>query len=213
MTRHGQDGFTLIELLLAMTFFSFIMMFIVIGFIQVNRSYVRGQTVNEVQNSAREVIEILSSIIRSADGSSVEVYDDVSGPLRLCAGSVRVGWNMAVDSSSGTFTTDTYGDVGRDYSIAVSPWNAELCPDPIDLHSGGLEDTISLVSDHVIIQYLDIDRIGPTNSFKIVVVISTDALLNPDDFSEFGANATCEIRRGDQFCDVARIETVVTARN
>ena len=204
-----QKGFTLVELILAMAFFSFILLFVIVGFVQINRSYTRGITTKEVQNTARELMENICLAIRNSEANSIETFNTVPGRLRLCAGTTRFGWNMA--DAGGNFTSEVYGDTGG--IISISRTSTGACQDPIALNASGGNGTQSLVPDNIVVQYLEVRRLGTSNSYTVELVISTDGRANPLDFSTFGPNATCDIQTGDQFCDVARLETVVTARN
>lgn len=207
MIKRNQEGFTVVELLLAMSFFSFIMLFVIYGFVQINRSYVRGLTVREVQVTARNVIGELGNTIRGVSANDL----DLSVPNRLCIGSVRYAWNMVNSDESG-FTSETYGDSIDEITLVRSSAPA-LCAEPILRQPGQNNgDSVSLMDDKLIVQYLDISRIASTSAFRITLVISTDGFSHGD-FSQIGENAFCETRKGDQFCDVARLETVVTARN
>lgn len=198
-------GFTLIELILAMAFFSFVLLFVVTGFIQINRSYTRGITVKEVQTTARELMETITTTIRNAEANSVETYNSIPGRLRLCVGTTRIGWNMP--DAGGNFTSETYTDTGSPITIVKTETGA--CTAGITQNT----NSRALVQDDIVVQHLNVTRLGTSNSFRVTLVISTDGRTNPTDFSAFGVNATCEIRTGDQFCDIARLDTVVTARN
>jgi prepilin-type N-terminal cleavage/methylation domain-containing protein len=203
-----QNGFTIIELLLAMAFFSFILMLVVAGFIQINRSYTRGLTVKQVQNSARSVIDEISSAIRDAEpGDVLPASSATNPPFRLCIGGIRYAWNQA-NASNNALTTDAFSDTGARISLARTNDGAP-CNNPIQQQPSGAE-TVTLLDDTLALQYLNVSRIGTTNSFKISLVLST---ANSNDFTGFGLNAACTIQTGDQYCDVAKVETVVTTRN
>lgn len=204
-----EKGFTIVELVLAMAFFSFILLFVIVGFVQINRSYTRGLTTRSIQNAAREVIDDISLAIRNAEANSVETHNTVPGDLRLCVGSTRLGWNMS--DTAGNFTAETYGDTGDVFSLTRTTSGA--CLDDINENASGGNGTQSLLDDGIVVQHLSVVRLGTSNSFEVTLIVSTDGRANPNDFSSFGINAECDIQTGDQFCDVARIDTVVTARN
>ncbi len=185
---------------------SFILLFVIVGFIQINRSYTRGITTKEVQSIARDVMEELSRAIRDAEASSI---DTTSSNQRMCVGSLRYAWNMYNPG----LTNDTFADDGSEFITLVRTDEPGLnCNGDVN-ETPGTGATTKLLPDNLMIQYLDIDRIGSTNSFSVTLVISTDGRTFPDDFSATGLNAACEIQTGSQFCDVALLETVVTTRN
>lgn len=65
MHKHNSEGFTLIELLLAMTFFTFILLFITAGFIHISRVYQSGVITKNAQNTLRDIFENLNRDARS----------------------------------------------------------------------------------------------------------------------------------------------------
>lgn len=212
-----EKGFTIVELVLAMAFFSFILLFVVVGFVQINRSYTRGITVKEVQNSTRFILGTISDVIRNADANSITTINDPRRG-RVCADGVRVAWNHF--DSAGNYGTDTALNTppGQDlYSVVLTTHDTGVCGDQIDATGGSssIAGYENLTQQDIVAQHISVNRIGASNSYRVIIVMSSDARLtgNPDDFSSFGINATCEIQTGDQFCDVARIDTVVTARN
>jgi len=83
----SQTGFTLIELLLAMTFFSFMLIFIAAGFIQINRIYQSAVVTKNAQNTTRAIFEQMSRDAK--DGSTLFVQaPDASGSFCFGVGDV-----------------------------------------------------------------------------------------------------------------------------
>lgn len=71
-------GFTLVELLVAMAFFSFMLLIISVGVIQVARIYQSGVAARRTQSAARAVVEDVTREVRDARRLAVVTND------RLC---------------------------------------------------------------------------------------------------------------------------------
>jgi prepilin-type N-terminal cleavage/methylation domain-containing protein len=90
--RKSQAGFTLIELLLALAVCSFVLLFITIAFIQLFQTYNRGVTRKEVDQSARLLVNDMTTRIRTvASGAQINTSQLNKG--RLCIGSYSYVWN------------------------------------------------------------------------------------------------------------------------
>ena len=216
MRKLGQSskGFTLVELMLATTFFSFVMLFTVLGFMQINRTYHRGVLQKDIQNATRVVVEDIADQIRSASAGSISVerVTDGDSNYRLCIGSVRYGFSQHIGttSSDNTFHYEIFNTPPPDNSVmflARDPDPSHACDSPIDRFSAG---TVSLLDLNLLVQYIDLEQIGTTNTYRLTVVISTDDLT---DFETFGLDAKCRVGASDQFCFVSKLETAITTRN
>lgn len=85
-----QAGFTLVELLIATTFFSFVLLFIASGFIQVNRIYQSVVITKNAQNTARAIFDQFSHDAKGGGG----IVDHGSGCWQI--GSVYYILNSAM---------------------------------------------------------------------------------------------------------------------
>ena len=199
MSRNrDQRGFTLIELLLAMTMFSFVIIFAAAAFIQLNRAYHRSRTATRVQETARAVIEDIERNIRYA-AKDERILTGTSGSLQInCIGRFAYIQDMAS-------TTDNL--IKRPYDGSVSCDNAGTLP------SGEDEN---MVQDGLRVNTLTVSAIGAAasaRSYRITVIVSagsgTDIITN-----ETGATPQClqGNQSGSQFCAVARLETVTSRR-
>lgn len=212
MIRSDKKGFTLVELMLAMTFFSFVLLFAISGFIQINRTFTRGVTQKGVQRAARLVIDEVGDAIRSAAPGSVEVHNSAAGVQRVCIGDVRFGFNQhRGDPTRATFTSERFNNNSTRIILAKTSDSSSNCTDPIER----LEDrTRTLINTNYSVHHLYVERVGTSNSYKIELVISTEVdYSRAYDFSQYGEDARCEVATGDEYCYVAKLETVVTARN
>jgi prepilin-type N-terminal cleavage/methylation domain-containing protein len=219
-------GFTLVELLIAMAFFTFLLMLVTFGFVQINRSYTKGITVKTIQETARTLSEDISRAIRTTDDYTYISPDmDNDGNLddpasdvayRLCLSGVRYGWNQHIEqpqppANSNETLTMTDEKVGAETEplTMVRSFGPEACG------AGFTEDNAEKVlDDRAAVQHLSIEEVGGAgaNAYRISVVISTRQAAE-EDLAVFGKNAACNVGIGDQFCDVASLTTVVQSRN
>jgi type II secretory pathway pseudopilin PulG len=89
----AQSGFTLVELLIATTFFTFILLFITAGFIQVSRTYQSGVITKNAQNTARVVFEQLARDART--GTDIQVVSGGPGLQCYIIGEAIYGYEPA----------------------------------------------------------------------------------------------------------------------
>lgn len=86
-----QSGFTLIELMLAMTFLSFILVFMALTLVQMLRTYDKGLTVKQINQAGRTITEDISKSIRGEQPGQVVLTAVPNG--RLCIGNIMYVWN------------------------------------------------------------------------------------------------------------------------
>lgn len=208
----NKRGFTVVELILASAFFSFVMLFAIFGFIQINRSFTRGNTVKFVQNESRKLMEQITRDLRQAVADSVQIRN---APIaqntggRLCLGNnIRYGW----DEHRGTPDPDTFSTENFDRSAIMRVVDTETC----DNKSGFNDENSSFtLPENLLIHDLEftctsLDDPCSSKTFNISLVVSTDQI---DLLDTFGSNASCKVTIKSEFCDVVKFETAVTLRN
>jgi len=89
--KHKSHGFTLIELMLAMTFLSFILVFMALTLTQMIRTYDKGLTVKQINQAGRTVIEDIARSMRGQQSGQIVVSTVTDG--RLCVGDIMYVWN------------------------------------------------------------------------------------------------------------------------
>ncbi len=86
-----QNGFTLIELMLAMVFVAFILVFISLTLVQMFRTYDKGNSMKQVNQAGRSVVEDISQAVRSQLPANINT--NAVGVGVLCIDSVMYVWN------------------------------------------------------------------------------------------------------------------------
>lgn len=212
-TSDKRSGFTLIELLIAVTFFSFILLFISAGFVALNRQFVKGRTTRDVQSDARFVVEDVTRSLRASTFGEVKSSSAIQADSFVCLGEAQYTWTT-LSASQNASTIKRYTD-GEEIRLAKSVYSGgpANCRDD-NIVSG---DSTELIGPNSVVQYLDIeDNFGEiAGLYKIILVLSTpqDEIIGAD--PEF---ANCEVlfntgTVSPEYCSVVKFETIVNIRN
>ena len=187
-----QAGFTLTELLLAMAFFSYILLALTAGYIQLNRQYVKGQTVREVHQAGRVLMEQITRDIRSR-GVSNFCDDSACGPTSnfICiGGSLSYQWDEPVHVTS---------DVG----VTERIWIADNCSDA----TGRTE----LIPEDVAVWDIEVTDLG-FETYKVdLYLTSSGESIKVDAGTGLPQCATVS-GNGSQYCDVVTFSSITKER-
>ena len=204
MIKINKQGFTLVELLLATAMFSFILLFVTFGIVQISRAYNKGIVVKRTQETARSVIQEMTRAISTAtsgsSGTDAVINFSNNTPRRLCVGDLRFGWNEGFRGGAGR---ESYSN-GQDFALTRSDTGA--CNDVFDQNQ-----SIELIDERLTVQDVAIQEVLSGSVYNLCVVITVD---NSSDVSSGDCNTEpkCNVLAGDTFCDVAKLRTTVTLR-
>ncbi|PID31556.1 hypothetical protein CR983_00530 [Candidatus Saccharibacteria bacterium] len=107
-------GFTLVELNIAVLFVALLVLAVAITVMNSTRLYEKGLALKTVNQTGREVMDVLQRDITTARADRIKYFAPVGGVGRLCLGTASYIFNTA-DALNGT------GTLVRDTSIASSP--------------------------------------------------------------------------------------------
>jgi prepilin-type N-terminal cleavage/methylation domain-containing protein len=213
--QNHQAGFTIVELLIATLVFSMVLVVVTIGVMTFTKSYYRGITQSNTQNTARSVIENITQAIQfSGDKVTSPIGTAGSGSsVGFCIGnqrySYRLGWQL-VDGTPSVALKQTNHELMMDNSGDCSGMNAQ----DVTTTPTGTE----LLSPHMRVAKLSVGQIGSTNMYKVTlrVVYGDAALLYSPSGNAAGAaapDAACKVSiAGSQFCAVSELSSVVGKR-
>jgi len=200
MNRLNKRGFTLVELLLATAFFSFILLFVLVGFMQVTRSYNKGIITKRVHESTRLIVEDISRSISTATSKSASAnpIHIIDSPIHaLCVGGTRYQWTVGYRSNTDKQPGFRVVKDSKQCNVAFT----------------ASDDTTEMLDDRLTVQDITLGQPvggGVSNAYIVRVTVSVnDKTL----VTGSGESTSCNIADGDQFCDVATLTTVVTLRN
>lgn len=104
MYQKNKSGFTIIELMFAMAFVALLLMAIASVVIQMSIIYNRGITLREVNQSGRNIVDIMTRDISETNPFKISDYlIETANGGRLCMGTVSYAWSNLKDlDDSGT---------------------------------------------------------------------------------------------------------------
>jgi prepilin-type N-terminal cleavage/methylation domain-containing protein len=187
MTLQRQDGFTMVELLVAMAIFSFMLLIVSAGFLQVVRIQQSGIASRTTQQNARLVLDSLTKDVRVSAAAGV----GNPGALNwLCLNRGSQTLEYAVDGS---------GDL-RAGSIASPP--VGTCPAPAFTASWRtLNDTGTQVTQFAV-------TTTPPVSPGLGTAMVTITLVSRNNLTALDATKThCTAGGGAQFCAVTTLSS------
>ena len=109
------QGFTIVELMLSMAFIGVMLVAIALCVIQISTIYSRGETVRQVNQATRTIVEDIESTVAASHPFDVEQSEIDAG--RLCTGRYTYVWStlthVNVDTTGAMVRFARVGDPGR----------------------------------------------------------------------------------------------------
>lgn len=214
--RAKQQGFTLIELMLALAFVGFIILFVVLAITQVMRTYNKGLTVKEINQTARTTLEDMTRITRSS--SSVTTSSVIDG--RACFGSVSYVWNLQGGNAN---KFDSAGNPAVTL-VRVNDAGGAMCVKTSGAYPNvPSAQATTLLSNRAWVQMLDVSVNSANNLVTITLQLSTPddvasptledpVPASPSNPSDSTTWIRCKGTPGAEFCAVATFSTTVALR-
>ena len=230
-----ESGFTIIELLIATVVFSLVMLILTYGILQISRTYYKGVTSANTQNTARDVIDNISQAIQfSGQGTGFAAIPSTNGSLGFCIGNQRYSYlpgyqllNGTVDTTANqtnyAFVVDTPASCNPISSSAqdlvgitkgtvmLAPGSKELMGLHMRLADLMLPASVSdnLYNIHIRVVYGDNDLLCSETAVASSCS-STTTMPSGGDYAE--TDLSCKGQAGDQFCAVSDLNTIVQKR-
>ena len=188
----SNPGFTLIEILVAMTVFSFLMLIVSLGILQVMRMYQADLATKRTQNAARLAMEDITREVRDS-----RILDATTG---LCLQGAQIIRYETYESPPGSLR---YGlrkiTGGSDCTTGATATNSNIL---IDSAAGNVqvrEFIASAIRNPSLTQII---------SAKIVLTVTTG---DPDLFTD-PTGRICKPGPGSQFCSTTSYSNIVSVR-
>lgn len=227
MSQHNkkQSGFTVIELTLAMAFLAFIMLFTTMTIIQMMRTYNKGLTIKQINQSGRTLVEDLSRSLSAGVASDVDVSYINQG--RLCVGNAVYMWTPVYNGT--TYSASVYTQFnGKPASLIRTERSTLLCSNSASLSLASSDNRFALLSDQARVLSVDVERYGVGNrlvqlTFQIGTFDQTEEpsldLPVPNKKNIYvtpyydGGNLTCRPDTNGNFCAFGTFKTTVYVGN
>jgi Tfp pilus assembly protein PilV len=197
-------GFTVIELLLAMTFLTFILLFVITATIQIMRVYNKGVATKTINQSGRTIVEEMSREIRGANPSTFNTSQMSNG--RLCLGEVSYIWNLGNTMSGANKYTD---NTPISFVRVKDPSGLYCDPSQTPTKAAATE----LISNTIWVQQVSVIQSVASDSslVQLRIRLSTSDINSPNvlDNGEY----VCSGSRDGDFCAVVDFTTVAAIRN
>lgn len=207
----GADGFTIVELMIATAVFSVVLLLATSGLLQITRTYYKGVTEANTQNTARAVVDTVSRAIQF-DGGAVQPTNGSSPRTTydFCVGNARFRYYLGSELATSPASGQTYHALLQDSTSGCTSG-----PDGATINSSSISCTTAtncseLVSPNMRLSQFSVTSLG-SNLYQVsvTVVYGDDVLLN----SPTSSNPSClGVQAGTQFCAISKISTTVLKR-
>lgn len=170
--QQSEKGFTLVELLLSLAVFSLVLVFVTTTFLQIFRTYSRGITRKEVNQSARLLLEDMVTKLRTVESpNQVDISQINKG--RICAGGYSYVWNP-VKRPAGWTDNRVYGQVVNIVRIDGDNGMVACNPSVTNITVGSVT---SMFTDRVGVIAMSMNPVGQVpDLYQIGITASTSQL-------------------------------------
>ena len=176
--KQQSHGFTLIELMLAMTFLSFILVFMALTLTQMLRTYDKGLTVKQINQAGRTVIDDIARSMRGEQTGRIVATTATDG--RLCIGDIMYIWNPVYKGAKTSATPNQNPDQYKFTSPAVPITMARLkltnptsdCAVPVGAINQN-QDNYTLLGDRARVTWADATPSADGRLIKLTLVLGT----------------------------------------
>ena len=210
-TPKGGQGFTIIEVMIATAVFAVVLLITIGGFITIAQVFYKGVIKTQTQQDLRQIVDQVSSDIRSAPviyvaqqvaGSSTKYYQ--------CIGASRYTYNLnnRVNLSDHD-TTDKFGLL-VDQLPGNSPCGSPYDPTTAFKPANDPNAPVELLANNERVNHFDVTLQANLNNWVYQVDIAIATGRSQYLSTDANGEATCNNRLSiSQFCSVANVVTAV----
>lgn len=209
--NENQGGFTIIELLIATAVFAMVLVLIMVGILQISRTYISGYIQTQTQNTARSILATVTQDIQLNSYTQITPtkHGLKPGQYYFCIGqhlySYKIGKQLTATTSS--YTTDHALILASGPGLCNSSTANAILHGPV----GGTYDTQELLNKDMLLGQLSVTQVVPNSPLFNVEVTVTYGNSGPGGILEgIAPNYTCPpLNQGGQFCAVSTVKTTV----
>lgn len=183
-----QKGFTLVELIVAMAFFSFMLLLVSVGYLQINKIYQSGVASRRTQQAARAVHDDIAREVRAASSINVVSTD------RLC-----VEGHQTIDYVRNT-----------DNSLDKRSYHGSCASPPAVFTETTLIGKDGNLSGNVVIREFKAEGIVNDLDEIVSAIVTLQVTTGAEDFF---TGAPCDpTKTGTQFCATTKLTNTISLR-
>lgn len=207
ISRRHKKGFTLVELMIAMSIFSFILLFAVGVFVQINKIYIKGITTKRMGDQSRVVLADLNNTISQSNSMTICREDtcgepsikttDISDPNKytICFADKNISYQWKISGDS--------------YLRKINKYICSSTGTPIP--SLASEGSGNLLDSSTSVKALNLQPVGGDGSgaWQLDLVVTSQRNNQLDASISDPMNIKCKSGISDQYCAVIRLSTIV----
>lgn len=214
----GESGFTIVELLIATVVFSVVLLICAFGLLQITRTYYKGVTSTNTQQSARAIIDTVSQAIQFS-GGDIQGITPNGSTLGFCVNDKRFNYKIGQQVVSGSpDTTQNQGNHGFTQDSAAGCSSATLANN-VDAPTGQPRE---LLSNSMRLVALNICGPGgapaigscpsPPPAGSNLYRVTVRVVAGHNDILNSTRTDCSGVRSGTQFCALSELTTTVQKR-
>jgi prepilin-type N-terminal cleavage/methylation domain-containing protein len=219
----NDQGFTIIELMIATVAFSIVLLILTFGIIQITNVYYKGVTITTTQNVLRDIANDISQSIEFS-GAQVTGQTDLTNPTQagttqaFCIGTTGYLYQLGYEVETNPGSNQAYhglvvinDDPNCPYNPSAGSYSLRTSS---SIPTGGQEilDTGMRLSKLIVTEN---PIVSGLYNIDIQVTYGDDSFLNhPNSINGLTptSNVSCILSVGDQFCDIAELNSAVEMR-
>jgi hypothetical protein len=207
-----QQGFTVIELILSLAFLSVMLLFVVTTTVQVMRSYNKGLTIKQMNQTGRSVTEDMARTARLAWAESVY---DMADQGRLCVGGVSYVWNEPEVDGDSPITSNRFTDGSQLDIVRIDDQTQQYCKNPgLNIPLPAADERVSVISNGAV-RILGMEAAQSDDKRLLSLAFSVSS-VGVDKPKKVGSSYQCPTDSAalfGSFCALADFDTTVYLRN
>lgn len=212
-----QRGFTLTELMISLAFISFLLLFLMTAVVQMTRSYNKGLSIRQINQSGRQFTEDFQRTARYTKMSDIK-WDPTN--MRLCVNGITYAWNLGDPTSVPTASLkNRYSSAGPVIAMVRTkdPGGTYCFNNTADIIPNN-PNTIAILPTTLNVQRVDFTPAPVTlqKMVKLTVVLSTGGSNAPKYIGVPTSTSTgyeCPAGGEGAFCALADFDATVYVRN
>jgi type II secretory pathway pseudopilin PulG len=218
-TKKNQKGFTIVELLIATSTFSFILLVITVGIVQIGKNYYKGVTSSRTQEATRSFKADLTGLVQTGAydqlGSTPATNPNYIGAF--CFGNIRYTYVLNKELASPVKHV-VWKDIMKVNSPCTAIANLTTADTPADGNTEtvvGTKSNREMLTDHMRLAAFNISKDASNPGLfrlEIKAMYGADDVIDTKGTPAFGDDICRPSNQGGQFCASSYVNSFVKRR-